>query len=88
MVFATGQVQYPVTSNTANSKIGGLPFSTISGNARGSGSINYKQTASLGTLNIDPSATTFGFYTETGSGTDNNLISNTVVYFGLVYTSS
>ena len=88
MVFATGQVQYPVTSNTANSKIGGLPFSTISGNARGAGSVNYKQTANVATLNIDPSTTTFGFYTETGSGTDNNLISNTVVYFGMVYTTS
>ena len=88
LVMATGYVRYPSTSNTSNTLIGGLPFTTVSGNAIGSGSINYKQTASVDTLNIDPTATTFGFYTETGSFTTNNQVSNQVIYFGLIYTAS
>ena len=88
LVMATGYVRYPPTSNTSNTLIGGLPFTTVSGNARGSGSINYKQTASVSTLNINPTATTFGFYTETGSFTTNNQVSNQVIYFGLIYTAS
>tara|TARA_R100000935_G_scaffold3493_1_gene8933 strand:- start:1825 stop:2631 length:807 start_codon:yes stop_codon:yes gene_type:complete len=87
-VFATGFVNYPVTSNSAATKISGLPFAALNSNARGVGSINYKQTASADTIMIDNNASTLAFFTATGSVTTNAQLSNTAIYFGLVYTVS
>jgi len=87
-VFATGFANYPVTSNSAATKISGLPFAALNSNARGVGSISYKQTASADTIMIDNAASTLAFFTATGSVTTNAQLSNTAIYFGLVYNVS
>ena len=88
LVMATGFVQYPVTASGTGSKIGGLPFTNINSSARGAGSINYKQVADADTLMPENNATTFFFATSTGSVTTNAQLSNTAIYFGIVYTAS
>jgi len=87
-VFATGFANYPVTSNSAATKISGLPFAALNSNARGVGSISYKQTASADTIMIDNAASTLAFFTATGTVTTNAQLSNTAIYFGLVYNVS
>jgi hypothetical protein len=88
MVMATGYVNFPVTASGSGNKIGGLPFTNIDSTSRGVGAVNYKQVAALDTLMPENNATTFFFATATGSSTTNAQISNTAVYFGLVYTAS
>ena len=88
MVMATGFVNFPVTADGSNNKIGGLPFTNIDSTSRGVGAVNYKQVAALDTLMPENNATTLFFATATGSVTTNAQISNTAVYFGLVYTAS
>tara|TARA_R110000772_G_scaffold268674_1_gene397351 strand:- start:1134 stop:2126 length:993 start_codon:yes stop_codon:yes gene_type:complete len=88
MVMATGYVNFPVTANGSGNKIGGLPFTNIDSTSRGVGAVNYKQVADVDTLLPENNATTFFFATATGSVTTNAQISNTAVYFGLVYTAS
>jgi len=88
MVMATGFVNFPVTADGSNNKIGGLPFANIDSTSRGVGAVNYKQVADVDTLLPENNATTFFFATATGSSTTNAQISNTAVYFGLVYTAS
>ena len=88
MVFATGFVTYPSTADTSNVTIGGLPFQSINSTSRGVGSITYKQSTEADTLLPNANATTFRIFNSTGSSTTNANISNEVLYFGIVYTSS
>ena len=88
MVFATGFVTYPSTADTSNVKIGGFPFHSINSTARGVGSITYKQSSEADTILPDANATTFRVFNSTGSSTTNANLSNEVLYFGIVYTSS
>ena len=87
-VMATGFVQYPVTGSGANTNIGGLPFTNINSTSRGLGVINYRTVAAADTILPTNNATTFIIATSTGGVVTNAQLSNTVVYFGLFYTTS
>jgi hypothetical protein len=73
MVFATFELVYPATSSSALNIIGGLPFTTATGDAMNAFNVSYT-TYSPGLMSpLDANATTFTLYDTTTVAAINNL---------------
>jgi hypothetical protein len=85
-VFAFGYVQYPVTVDGSNAKIGGLPFTVGNSNsARGGGNVSFTDEATLQWVIATNNTTEMQFVTAAGAIITNATLSGDRIYFLIVY---
>ena len=85
IVWASGFVTYPTTTDGSSLTISGLPFSVANNNASSIGALTYKATADAATLKAQPNTDDVKVFNSTGSPTTNAQQSAKVLYFGVVY---
>ena len=85
IVWASGFVTYPTTSDGSGITITGLPFNVANNNASSIGALTYKQTADAAIIKAEPNTDDVRVFNSTGSSTTNAQQSAKVLYFGVVY---
>jgi len=87
LVFASFEIQYPVTANGSNATIGGLPFTSDSANSNlGLSGWAYHNDGSAGRYPaLNTSATTFRFRNENGSIGSNASMSGSILRGAIMY---
>jgi hypothetical protein len=86
MVFATFALVYPVTASSALNVIGGLPFTTSTGDAMNAFNVSYTSYSPGLMSPLDANATTFTLYDTTTVAAINNtaliskLVRGTCIY--------
>jgi hypothetical protein len=85
MVFAYGEVTYPVTVNGAGASISGLPFTCLNANYARQGFVSFTDEATLSKIIPTNNTTTTVLFTTAGAQLLNSALSSDRAYFFLSY---
>lgn len=85
MVFASFMITYPATVDTGNASVGGLPFSSMSGNQTGGSAITYTDFGAFISVINSPGASTMLLCNASGAVLTNANMSGKIIRGTLSY---